>query len=64
MSEEEKLMYEMEVIKRKGKIRELQDTLYRKVMTKKVENGYEIIEGVYNGKKVIQKRRVQEKTFD
>lgn len=29
-------MYEMEVIKKKSKIRELQDNLYRKVMTKKI----------------------------
>jgi hypothetical protein len=33
-------MYEMEVTKKKSQIRELQDNLYRKLMTKKIENGY------------------------
>lgn len=64
MSEEEKIFYEMELITKKSKIRELQDNLYRKVMTKKVEDGYEIIEGVYNGKKVIQKRKVKPKSYN
>lgn len=49
----------MEIIKKKSKILELQDNLYRKVMTKKIENGFEIIEGVYNGKKVVQKRKIK-----
>lgn len=49
----------MEIIKKKSKIRELQDNLYRKVMSKKVENGYEIIEGIYNGKKVLQKKKLK-----
>jgi hypothetical protein len=29
-------MYDMELIKKKSKIRELQDNLYRKMMTKKI----------------------------
>jgi hypothetical protein len=40
MSEEEKIIYEMEIIKRKSKIRELQDKLYHKILKKKIENGY------------------------
>jgi len=33
----------MELIKKKSKIRELQDNLYRKLTTKRIENGFEII---------------------
>ena len=48
------------MIKKKSEIRELQDNLYRKVLTKKQENGYEIIEGIYKGKKVTQKRKIKD----
>lgn len=47
------------MIRKKSEIRELQDNLYRKVMMKKQENGYEIIEGIYKGKKVTQKRKIK-----
>ena len=48
----------MELMKKKAKIREMQDKLYRKVSQKKRENGYEIIETIQNGKKFIQKRKI------
>lgn len=40
----------------------MQDNLFRKMMQKnvKIENGFEIVETVYNGRKVIQKRKIKE----
>ena len=39
----------------------MQDNLFRKMLQKnmKIENGYEIIETIYNGKTVIQKRKIK-----
>ncbi len=41
----------------------MQDNLFRKMMQKhvKIENGFEIVETIYNGKKVTQKRKIKEK---
>jgi hypothetical protein len=43
----------------------MQDKLYRKIMQKntKIEDGFEIIETIYNGKKVIQKRKINQLPF-
>lgn len=39
----------------------MQDQLYRKVMknTTRIEDGYEVVEGIYGGRRVVQKRRIQ-----
>lgn len=41
----------------------MQDNLFRKMMQKNtiIEDGHEIIETIYNGRKVIQKRKILEK---
>jgi hypothetical protein len=56
------LKRDLEIIEKRSVIREMQDNLFRKMMQKnvKIENGFEIIETIYNGKKVIQKRKVKE----
>lgn len=43
----------------------MQDNLYRKIMQKsvKIENGFEIIQSIYNGKKMIQKRKIKEENW-
>ena len=63
LSQEEKLMRDLDVIEKKSVVRELQDNLFRKMMQKhvKVQNGFEVIETIYNGRKVTQKRRVKTK---
>ena len=50
------------MIAKRSVIREMQDKLFRKMMQKnmKVENGFEIIETIYNGRKVTQKRKIKE----
>jgi hypothetical protein len=55
------LKRDLEIIEKRSVIREMQDNLFRKMMQKnvKIENGFEIIETIYNGKKVIQKRKVK-----
>ena len=47
------------MIAKRSVIREMQDKLFRKMMQKnmKVENGFEIIETIYNGRKVTQTGR-------
>ena len=36
LTEEEKIIYDMELMKKKAKIRELQDKLYRKISQKRI----------------------------
>lgn len=50
------------MIEKRSVIREMQDNLFRKMMQKnvKVEDGFEIIETIYNGRKITQKRRIKE----
>lgn len=40
----------------------MQDNLFRKMMQKhvKIEEGFEVIETIYNGRKIIQKRKVKD----
>lgn len=44
----------------------MQDNLFRKMMQKhvKIENGYEIVQTIYNGRNVVQKRKINEKDSD
>jgi hypothetical protein len=42
----------------------MQDNLFRKMMQKNtiIEDGHEIIETIYNGRKVVQKRKIIDKS--